>query len=359
MDLYMLDKDKKPLINSIELDLSEMLGNMESAFEETQPVIVEEIKPIQKKAEIVQKKPLVDIDINCGGLIADLLEGAAEELLDDGLPVIIEKEKTIAEVAMSGDYKDHIFSMISDMTKELGEIVDEPIPTDNPVIFRDVISASQNEAFIKKNEEIQAYLDEAIGKLEEIEETPDVVDDVDDETEADMPKDNMSEYTAALKELSDLNEKTMNYNIENHDFNTFPEMRDHYKEFIKMVDVRLRRLSSLGGGGSNYSPNSGGGGSGSGEMYVSSDADNSATLGSDGGIYVFDHHLQADPINPVNTYDDDGVLIRIDYDGVSFKTFTYNDDGQLYQQYSNRYGVIETKTFIYNNDGNLINVIYT
>ena len=102
----MLNKDKKPLINDIELDLSEMLGNMESAFEETQPVIVEEIKPIKKKAEIVQKKPLVDIDINCGGLIADLLEGAAEELLDDGLPVIIEKEKTIAEVAMSGDYKD-------------------------------------------------------------------------------------------------------------------------------------------------------------------------------------------------------------------------------------------------------------
>ena len=358
----MLNKDKKPLINDIELDLSEMLGNMESAFEETQPVIVEEIKPIKKKAEIVQKKPLVDIDINCGGLIADLLEGAAEELLDDGLPVIIEKEKTIAEVAMSGDYKDHIFSMISDMTKELGEIVDEPIPTDNPVIFRDVISASQNEAFIKKNEEIQAYLDETIGKLEEIEETPDVVDDVDGETEAETPKDNMSEYTAALKELSDLNEKTMNYNIENHDFNTFPEMRDHYKEFIKMVDVRLRRLSSLGGGGSNYSPHSGAGSGemyGSSEMSVSSDADHSATLGSDGGIYVVDHHLQANPINPVNTYNDDGVLIRIDYDGVSFKTFTYNDDGQLYQQYSNRYGVIEIKTFIYSIDGNLINVVYT
>ena len=74
---------------------------------------------------------------------------------------------------------------------------------------------------------------------------------------------------------------------------------------------------------------------------------------------MVDHHLQANPINPVNTYDDDGVLIRIDYDGVSFKTFTYNDDGQLYQQYSNRYGVIEIKTFIYSIDGNLINVVYT
>jgi len=330
----MANKDKNSILDDIQLDLSVMLGNLESAFEETPP-LVEEIIPVKKPT-------VIDLDKDYGGLIADLLEDAAEELVDEGLPVIIEKKKTFAENVISGDYKDHILNMISDMSKEFEESV-EDVP-DKSVIFRDVISDEQNEIFTKKNEEIQLYLDGATQALEEIEESSDTAGDNEDV--------NMSEYISALKDLSNLNERTMNYNTEHKDFSTFEEMRDHYKEFIKMVDVRLRRAMSLGGGGSNYGP--GGEGGGGGESRVSTDPNNYATLGSDGGIYV-----APDPINPVITYDAGGALTRIDYDGVSFKEFTYNADGSLSQLYYNRYGEITVKDYIYNDSGKLTSVTQT
>ena len=328
-----------------------MLGNMESAFEETPPVIVEEIEPVKEKPKRVKKKPIVDIDKNYGGFIADLLEGAADELTDDGLPVIVERKKTIAEDAISGDYQSDILTMISEMTKELSTAVEKPLPSDQQVIYRDIISEEQNEVFTKRNEEIQNYLDDARETLEEIEESSE---------EGEKTADNMSEYISALKDLSDLNEKTMNYNIENKDFSTFTEMRDHYKEFIKMVDVRLRRLSSLGGGGSNYGPPSAGGGSGL-PNETSQDPLNATIYGSDGLIYTATPETQTILTNPVYKYTG-AVLTEIEWSGGEYKQFLYDSNSLLSSTifyYGNNNTLTVTKTFIYNGQQQLQSVVQT
>jgi len=329
-----IQKNKKPSLiekgvssKSTTDTIDNMLEDMASEFKTIEPKVVE-------KESLANSNKEVDISGDYKTYISNLLEDAASEM------EMVPLEPTLAETILSKDYNDYISEMISEMESVTPERV-----TVTPNIDEGENESPEFDHLSDQHKKMGEYLDKVTKKTESKK-----TEDVDTK---------MGEYISTLKELSEINANQTDYLEDNKEFVTFDEMKDHYRLFARNVQIQL---SSLGGGGIGASDvlqmiNENGGGGG--ENFVSSDADNSAALGSDGGIYVVDHHLQADPINPVNTYDADGILIRIDYDGVSFKTFTYNDDGQLSQLYCNRYGVIGVKTFIYSTDGNLINVVHT
>jgi len=329
-----IQKNKKPSLiekgvssKSTTDTIDNMLEDMASEFKTIEPKVVE-------KESLANSNKEIDISGDYKTYISNLLEDAASEM------EMVPLEPTLAETILSKDYNDYISEMISEMESVTPERV-----TVTPNIDEGENESPEFDHLSDQHKKMGEYLDKVTKKAESKK-----TEDID-------PK--IGEYISTLKELSEINDNQTDYLEANKDFVTFDELKNHYRAFARNVQIQL---TSLGGGGIGASDvlqmikENGGGGEGN---FVSSDAYNSAALGSDGGVYVSDHHNQSDLINPVNIYNSDGILIRIDYDGVSFKEFTYNDEGQLTQLYCNRNDFIEIKTFIYSTDGNLINVVYT
>jgi hypothetical protein len=64
-------------------------------------------------------------------------------------------------------------------------------------------------------------------------------------------------------------------------------------------------------------------------------------------------------INPVNTYNTSGQLIRVDYQNLSYKLLTYNTSGKLIQvrKYLPSNILKNTTTITYNTNGSIANVV--